>query len=59
MVDLDALVLLAHPPLHLQHAVRDMDSLRTNCGLLIFINVLADLAAPLCAGDALSACIVS
>ncbi|KAI0248285.1 hypothetical protein BJV78DRAFT_1284904 [Lactifluus subvellereus] len=61
MADLDALASLVNPPPRLQHAVRDTDSLRANGGLLVLVNLLADLAAPLSAGDALSAqiaCIV-
>ncbi|KAI0245457.1 hypothetical protein BJV78DRAFT_1287812 [Lactifluus subvellereus] len=61
MADLDTLASLVNPPLHLQHAVCDTDSLRANGGLLVLINLLADLAAPLSVGDALSAqiaCIV-
>jgi hypothetical protein len=53
--DLDALTALVNPPPDLQHAVRDTDSLRANGGLLVLVNLLADLAAPLGAGDALSA----
>jgi hypothetical protein len=55
IVDLDALTSLVNPPRGLDHAVRDMDGLRANGGLLILINLLADLATPLRASDALSA----
>ena len=52
--DTDALAALVGPPPGLEHAVRDTDSLRANGGLLVLINLLADLAAPLGAADALS-----
>jgi hypothetical protein len=52
--DTDVLAALVSPPLGLEHAVRDTDSLRANGGLLVLINLLADLAAPLSASDALS-----
>ena len=55
MMDLDVLTSLVNPPKGLDDAVQDMDSLRANGGLLILINLLADLAAPLRASDALSA----
>jgi len=55
MVDLDALTSLVNPPRGLDHAVCDMDGLRANGGLLILVNLLADLATPLRASDALSA----
>ena len=55
MVDLDALTFLVNPPRGLDHAVCDMDGLRANGGLLILVNLLADLATPLRASDALSA----
>ena len=54
--DLDALAALVDPPPDLQHAVRGTDSLRANGGLLVLINLLEDLTAPLgAADDALSA----
>ena len=62
MVDLDTLASLVNPSPRLRHTVCDTDGLRANGGLLVLINLLADLAAPLGAGDALSAqiaCIVS
>jgi hypothetical protein len=52
--DIDVLAALVRPPPGLEHAVRDTDSLRANGGLLVLINLLADLAAPLSAADALS-----
>jgi hypothetical protein len=55
MVDLDTLTSLVNPPRGLDHAVCDMDGLRANGGLLILVNLLADLATPLRASDALSA----
>jgi hypothetical protein len=55
MVDLDALTFLVNPPRDLDHAVCDMDGLRANGGLLILVHLLADLATPLRASDALSA----
>jgi hypothetical protein len=55
MVDLDALTSLVNPPRGLDHAVCDMDGLRANGGLLILVNLLADLAIPLRTSDALSA----
>jgi hypothetical protein len=55
MVDLDALTSLVNPPRGLDHAVCDMDGLRANAGLLILVNLLADLAIPLRTSDALSA----
>ena len=55
MVDLDALTFLVNPPRGLDHAVCDMDGLRANGGLLILVNLLADLAIPLRASDVLSA----
>ncbi|KAH9956846.1 hypothetical protein BJV74DRAFT_873828 [Russula compacta] len=54
MADLDTLTSLVNSPPNLQHAVRDTDGLRANGGLLILINLLADLAEPLSAGGALS-----
>jgi hypothetical protein len=54
MVDLDTLTSLINPPRGLDHAVCDMDGLRVNGGLLILVNLLADLATPLRASDALS-----
>ncbi|KAI0293861.1 hypothetical protein B0F90DRAFT_1760714 [Multifurca ochricompacta] len=61
--DLDALYALVNPPPDLQQAMAindadagtDTDSLRANGGLIVLINLLADLAIPLGAGDALSA----
>ena len=54
--DLDVLAALVNPPPGLQHAVRDTDSLCANGGLLVLVNLLEDLAAPLgAADDALSA----
>jgi hypothetical protein len=49
--DLDALAALVNPPPSLQHAVRGTDSLRANGGLLVLINLIEDLAAPLGAAD--------
>ncbi len=53
--DLDTLAELVSPPPALQPAIQDTDTLRANGGLLILVNLLADLAAPLGAADALSA----
>jgi len=53
--DLDTLTWLVNPPAGLEHAVRDTDGLRANGGLLVLLNLLADLAPPLDAGDVLSA----
>jgi hypothetical protein len=52
--DIDVLAALVSPPPGLQHTVRDTESLRANGGLLVLINLLTDLAAPLSATDALS-----
>jgi hypothetical protein len=54
MVDLDTLTSLINPPRGLDHTVCDMDGLCVNGGLLILVNLLADLATPLRASDALS-----
>src|SRR5882672_9516449 len=53
--DLDTLTWLVNPPAGLEHTVRDTDGLRANGGLLVLLNLLADLAPPLDASDALSA----
>jgi hypothetical protein len=55
MMDLEALTFLVNPPRGLDHAVCDVDGLRANDGLLVFVNLLEDLATPLRASDALSA----
>lgn len=55
MMDLDALISLVNPPRGLDHVVCDMDGLRANGGLLILVNLLADLATALRTSDALSA----
>ena len=55
MVDLDVLTFLVNPLRGLDHAVCDMSSLRANGRLLILVDLLADLATPLRANDALSA----
>ncbi|KAI0262404.1 hypothetical protein BC834DRAFT_1034408 [Gloeopeniophorella convolvens] len=52
--DLGTLATLVAPPPSLEHAVRDLDSLRANGGLIVLVNLLADLAAPLRAGGPLS-----
>jgi len=53
--DLDTLTWLVNPPAGLERAVRDTDGLRAHGGLLVLLNLLADLAPPLDAGDVLSA----
>lgn len=54
MTDLDVLTFLVNPRRGLDYAVCDMDRLRTNGGLFILVNPLADLATSLRVSDALS-----
>ena len=54
MTDLDVLTFLVNPRRGLDYAVCDMDRLRTNGGLFILVNPLADLATSLHVSDTLS-----
>ena len=53
--DLSALTALVNPPPGLRHAVRDTESLRANGGLLVLVNLLEDLTAPLLGAAAAAA----